>query len=96
MCETVLDDATKYWNLRYAWTIHSIIDTMKDVAMMIKLHPEKIMNYFIHRITHARAVGIYSKIAVNEMMAYGFRNKEHLKAAIYYRCGNLKFIHEPT
>ena len=45
---------------------------------------------FIHRITSARAEGINSKIALIEKMAYGYRNKEHLKTAIYFRCGNLQ------
>jgi len=63
---------------------------MKDIARMMKVHLEKIMNYFAHRITNARAEGINSKISLIEKMAYGFRNKEHLKTAIYFRCGNLQ------
>ncbi|EQB66361.1 MAG: hypothetical protein AMDU2_EPLC00007G0002 [Thermoplasmatales archaeon E-plasma] len=59
--------------------MHSTIDAMKDTARMMKLHIEKIMNYFIHRITSARAEGINSKIALIEKMAYGYRNKEHLE-----------------
>ena len=55
--------------------MHSTIDAMKDTARMMKLHIEKIMNYFIHRITNARAEGINSKIALIEKMAYGYRNK---------------------
>ena len=31
-----------------------------------------------------------SKIALMESIAYRFRNKEHLKTAIYFRCGNLQ------
>ncbi|MGC8618855.1 MAG: transposase [Thermoplasmata archaeon] len=48
------------------------------------------MNYFTHRITNARAEGISSNIALIEKMTYGYRNKEHLKTAIYFRCGNLQ------
>ena len=66
------------------------IDAMKDVARMMKINLEKIMNYFVHRIANARAEGINSKIALIEKMAYGFRNKENLKTAIYFRCGNLQ------
>ena len=69
--------------------MHSTIDAIKDIARMMKAHLEKIMNYFVHRITNARAEGINSKIALIEK-AYGFRNKEHLKTAIYFRCGNLQ------
>ena len=85
-----MDDAMKYWNSWYSWVMHSTIDAMKDTARMMKVHIEKIMNYFIHRITNARAEGINSKIALIEKMAYGYRNKEHLKTAIYFRCGNLQ------
>jgi Transposase and inactivated derivatives len=74
-----MDDAMKYWNSWYSWVMHSTIDAMKDAARMMKLHIEKIMNCFIHRITSARAEGINSKIALIEKMAYGYRNKEHLE-----------------
>ena len=84
------DDAMKYWKSWYSWVIHSSIEAMKDVARMMKVHLEKIMNYFVHKITNARAEGINSKISLIEKMAYGFRNREHLKTAIYFRCGNLQ------
>ena len=84
------DDAMKYWNSWYSWVIHSSIEAMKDVARMMRVHLEKIMNYFVHKITNARAEGINSKISLIEKMAYGFRNREHLKTAIYFRCGNLQ------
>ena len=47
------------------------------------------MNYFTHHITNARAKGINSKTALIEKMAFGYRNRENLKTAIYFRCGNL-------
>jgi len=84
------DEGMKYWESWYSWVIHSSVDAMKDVARMMKVHLTSIMNYFIHRITNARAEGINSKIALIEKMAYGYRNKEHLKTAIYFRCGNLQ------
>ena len=85
-----LEEGRKYWESWYNWVIHSSIRAMKDVARMMKVHIERILNYFIHRITNARAEGINSKIALIEKMAYGYRNKEHLKIAIYFRCGNLQ------
>ena len=63
---------------------------MKVIARMMKVHLEKIMNCFVHRITNARAEGINSRIALIEKMAHGFINKEHMKTAIYFRCGNLQ------
>jgi transposase len=63
---------------------------MKDVARLMKVHIVNILNYFIHHITNARDEGINSKIAPIEKMVFGYRNKEHLKMAIYFRCGNLE------
>ena len=63
---------------------------MKDFASTMKVHLASIMNYLIHRITNARAEGMNSKIALIEKMAFGYRNMEHLKTAIYFRCSNLQ------
>ena len=85
-----MEDAKECWNSWYSWVMHSTIDAMKDVARMMKTHLEKIMNCFVHRITNARPEGINSRIALIEKMAHGFINKEHMKTAIYFRCGNLQ------
>ena len=69
--------------------MHSSIDAMKIVAKMIRMHIDNILNYFTHRITNAKAGGINSKIALIEKMAYGFRNRGHLKTATYFKCGKL-------
>ncbi|MHB1663502.1 MAG: ISL3 family transposase, partial [Thermoplasmataceae archaeon] len=84
-----MEDGKRYWESWYAWVIHSSVDAMKDIARLMKVHIDCILNYFTHRITNAKAEGINSKIALIEKMAYGYRNKEHLKTAIYFRCGNL-------
>ena len=41
---------------------------------MMRVHITSIMNYFPGRITHARAEGINSRIALIEKMAFGYRN----------------------
>ena len=83
------EDAREYWKRWHSWIVHSSIDAMKIVAKMMRVHIDKILNYFTHRITNAKAEGINSKIALIEKMAYGFRNRGHLKTAIYFKCGNL-------
>ena len=85
-----MEDAMDYWKRWHSWIVHSSIDAMKKVAKMMRMHIDKILNYFIHRITNAKAEGINSKIALIEKMAYGFRNRGHLKTAIYFKCGNLE------
>jgi transposase len=59
-------------------------------AKMIRNHLAGVMAYFIHRITNAIAEGMNSMIATIQKMAYGYRNKEHFKTAIYFHCGNLQ------
>ena len=63
---------------------------MKKVARMIRNYLYGILSYFKHHITNAIAEGLNSKIATVQKMAYGYSNKEHLKTAIYFHCGNLQ------
>lgn len=63
---------------------------MIEVADIIKNHPMGVMNFFTHRITNAVAEGLNSKIGTIQEMAYGFRNKEHFKTAVLFRCGGLQ------
>jgi transposase len=62
---------------------------VERVAKMIKHYLYGIMSYFHHHITNAIAEGLNSKIATVQKMAYGYRNQENLKTAIYFHCGNL-------
>ena len=48
------------------------------------------MTYFTHRITNAVSEGLNSKIQTIKKRAYGFRNREHFKTAIYFHCGGLQ------
>jgi len=50
-----MDEGKKYWQSWYSWVMHSSVDAMKDVARMMKVHIGKILNYFTHHITNARA-----------------------------------------
>ena len=46
------------------------MDAMKGVERMMRMQIDKILNYFTHRITNAKAERINSKIALIEKMAY--------------------------
>ena len=59
------------------------------VARMMKHYLYGILSYFRHHITSAIAEGINSRISTVQKLAYGYLNKEHLKTAIYFHCGNL-------
>ena len=56
---------------------------------MLRRRLENVLTYFKHRITNAVSEGLNSKIQTVKQMARGFRNAEHFKTAIYFRCGGL-------
>ena len=67
-----------------------------DVAYMIKRHLYGLLNYFsAARITNAAAEGLKSKIQTIKKMAYGNRNREHFKTAIFFHCGGLQLYPHP-
>lgn len=83
--------ATKFWLQWFFWATHSRLKPVIDVAYMIKRHLYGVLNYFsAARITNAAAEGLNSKIQTIKKMAYGFRNREHFKTAIFFHCGGLQ------
>ena len=87
---TTVEEAKEFWKRWYFWATHSRLDPIIKKAKMIRDHLSGVMAYFTHRITNAVAEGMNSKIATIQKMAYGYRNKEHFKTAIYFHCGNLQ------
>jgi transposase len=82
--------AIRHWKRWYFWATHSRLKPMIEAARTIERHLHNVMTYFTHRITNAVSEGLNSKIQTIKKMAYGFRNREHFKAAIYFRCGGLQ------
>lgn len=81
--------ARKYWRRLYWWATHSRLRPVMEVGRMIKSHLSGVMAYFAHRITNAVAEGLNSKITTIQKIAYRFRNREHFKTAVLFRCGGL-------
>jgi transposase len=81
--------ARRYWKRWYFWATHSRLRPVIDVARMLARHLQGVLNYFAHRITNAVSEGLNSKIQTIKKMAYGYRNREHFKTAIYFHCGGL-------
>ena len=81
--------AHKFWKRWYFWATHSRLEPIRAAAQILKRHITNILTYFQHRITNAVSEGLNSKIQTIKKMAYGFRNKEHFKIAIYFHCGGL-------
>lgn len=83
------DEARSFWKKWYWWASHARLEPVRKVARMMKNYLYGILSYFRHHITNAIAEGLNSKIATVQKMAYGYRNLENLKTAIYFHCGNL-------
>jgi transposase len=88
--------AAKYFKAWYFWATHSRIVPMIEAAKTLKRHLPNLLTYFKHRITNATAEGINSKIQMVKMMACGYRNRDHYRAAIYFHCGGLDLYPRPA
>ena len=83
--------AKRFWKRWYFWATHSRLGPVVDVAHMLARHEQGVLNYFnAAPVTNAAAEGLNSKIQTIKKMAYGFRNKEHFKTAIFFHCGGLQ------
>ena len=81
--------AERHWKRWYFWATHSRLTPVIETARMIQRHLPNVLTFFAHRITNAVSEGLNSKIQTIKKMAYGFRNREHFKTAIYFHCGGL-------
>lgn len=79
----------RYWKRWYFWATHSRLKPVIAAARTIHRHLANVLTYFDHRITNAVSEGLNSKIQTIKKQAYGFRNKENFKTAIYFHCGGL-------
>jgi transposase len=81
--------AETHWRWWYGWAIRSRLAPVKTVAVMLKEHLPGVLAYFRHRVTNAASEGLNAKIQRIKKMAYGFRNRENFKTAIFFHCGGL-------
>ncbi len=84
-----LEEAKTFWKRWFWWATHSRLKPMREVAHLIKRHLANVLTYITHPITNAVSEGLNSKIQTIKKRAYGFRNKERFKTAIYFHCGGL-------
>jgi transposase len=85
MPDSSLSLPTPYWSR----PCHSRLKPVVEAARLTQRHLPNVMTYFTHRITNAVSEGLNSKIQTIKKRAYGFRNREHFKTAIYFHCGGL-------
>ena len=91
---TYTASAKKFWKSWHYWATHSRLKPMIKAAKTIGRHITNILTYFKHPITNATSEGINSKIQAIKKKAYGFRNDDHFKTAIYFHCGGLDLFPE--
>jgi transposase len=82
--------AYRHFKKWYFWATHSRLEPVIEEARMMHKYIHNILTYFAHPITNAVSEGLNSKIQTIKKMAYGFRNREHFKTAIYFHCGGLQ------
>lgn len=58
---------------------------------MMKKYPYKLLSYLWNKIAKAIAEELNYKISTIQKRAYGYRNKDHFKTAIYFYRGNMNF-----
>jgi transposase len=63
---------------------------MKDAALTLKRHKDKILAYFYHRITNAICEGINSMIQAAKRKARGFNTFKGYTSMIYLIAGKLE------
>jgi len=81
--------ASAHFRRWYFWATHSRLEPVIRAARTFHRHLQNVLTYFKHRVTNAVCEGVNSKIQTIIKMAYGYRNREHLKTAIYFHCGGL-------
>jgi transposase len=81
--------AIRHFTAWFFWATHSRLKPVIEKARMFQKYLMQILTYFRHRVTNAVSEGINSKIETIRKKAYGFRNREHFKTAIYFHCGGL-------
>jgi transposase len=82
--------ATLHWKRWFGWAVRSKLKPIAYAARTIRNHLEGVLAYFSHHTTNAMLEGVNSKIQTVKKRAYGFRNRDNFKTAIFFHCGRLQ------
>ncbi len=85
-----VEDAEEMFNGLYSWMRRSRLPEMKNTALTLMKHKEKILNYFSNRLTNAICEGINSMIQSAKRAARGFHTFKGFAAKIFLVAGKLK------
>lgn len=87
---STMDEAERSMQSLCSWMRRSRLKPMKEAAMTLKRHKDKILAYFKNRITNAICEGINSVIQAAKRKARGFRSIEGYTTMIYLVAGKLE------
>jgi len=71
------------------WAVRSRLAPFKVVAHLVREHLDGILAWTTLRVTNGALEGMNNKVKLISHRAFGFRNVEHYKMAIYHCCANL-------
>jgi transposase len=84
--------AVKHFRAWYQWAVRSRLTPVRKVARLLNGHLDNVLTYFEHRITNAVSEGLNNKIQAIKHNAFGYRNREHFRIAIFFHCGGLDLL----
>jgi len=79
----------KFWKRWPGWATHSRLLPIRKATETVRRHIENILTYYQHPVTNARSEELNSQTQMIKSIAYGFRNIENFKTAIYFHWGGL-------
>nr|WP_051786546.1 transposase [Endozoicomonas numazuensis] len=80
----------KAWARWLSWAQRCRLEPMKKAAKTVKEHLWGIINAIVLKADNGRSEGLNGKIQRLKGRAYGYRNRERFKTAIYFHCGGLE------
>ena len=81
--------ATKHLKHWLGWAARSRLEPFKRMARMVRNHLDGILAWTKIRVTNGAVEGMNNKVKLVSHRAFGFRNVENYKTAIYHCCANL-------
>jgi transposase len=81
--------AVKHFASWHRWASRSRLEPVRKVATMLRGHLSNVLTYFDHRITNAASEGMNNRIQAIKHSAFGFRNRDNFRTAIFFHCGGL-------
>ena len=81
--------ARKHLDHWLRWAARSRLAPFKKLARLVRTHRDGILAWTKIRVTNGALEGMNNKVKLVSHRAFGFRNVEHYKTAIYHCCADL-------